>query len=106
MPFIHQAFGGDPGSPSPLERKTGPFLWQLPATYRFEATRLDDFIRSLPKDSRAAERVAKGHDHRLRRGALVRSRERVTTDMRSRSGTHRTSATSSTTSSGDTTANL
>jgi uncharacterized protein YecE (DUF72 family) len=60
-----------------LGRKTGPFLWQLPATYRFEAARLDDFIRALPKDSRDAERVANGHDHRLRRGALLRSDVRV-----------------------------
>ncbi|HVE34253.1 MAG TPA: DUF72 domain-containing protein [Gemmatimonadaceae bacterium] len=60
-----------------LGRKTGPFLWQLPATYRFEAARLDDFIRALPKDSRDAERVANGHDHRLRRGAMLRSDVRV-----------------------------
>lgn len=54
-----------------LGRKTGPFLWQLPATYRFEAERLDAFIRMLPRDSLAAEAVARQHDHRLKRGALV-----------------------------------
>src|SRR5215217_1536612 len=54
-----------------LGRKTGPFLWQLPGTYRFYAERLDAFMRLLPRTSREAEAVARGHDHRLRRGALV-----------------------------------
>jgi uncharacterized protein YecE (DUF72 family) len=54
-----------------LGAKTGPFLWQLPGTYRFEADRLDGFMRLLPRNSRQAEAVARGHDHRLRRGALV-----------------------------------
>jgi uncharacterized protein YecE (DUF72 family) len=54
-----------------LGTKTGPFLWQLPATYAFEAERLDQFMRMLPRDSLAAEGVARDHDHRLKRGALV-----------------------------------
>ena len=54
-----------------LGRKTGPFLWQLPATYRFDAERMDAFMRLLPRSARAAEDVALMHDERLRRGALV-----------------------------------
>jgi uncharacterized protein YecE (DUF72 family) len=54
-----------------LGEKTGPFLWQLPGTYRFDAERLDAFMRMLPRSSREAERVALRHDERLRRGALV-----------------------------------
>ena len=54
-----------------LGRKTGPFLWQLPGTYRFDAERLDGFMRQLPRTARAAEEVALVHDERLRRGALV-----------------------------------
>jgi uncharacterized protein YecE (DUF72 family) len=54
-----------------LGEKTGPFLWQLPGTYRFEADRLDGFMRQLPRDSRQGEAVARQHDHRLRRGAWV-----------------------------------
>jgi uncharacterized protein YecE (DUF72 family) len=54
-----------------LADKTGPFLWQLPATYGFEPERLDRFMRMLPRDSLAAEAVARDHDHRLKRGALV-----------------------------------
>jgi uncharacterized protein YecE (DUF72 family) len=49
-----------------LGRKTGPFLWQLPATYRFDAERMDAFMRLLPRSSRAAEGVAMMHDERLR----------------------------------------
>jgi uncharacterized protein YecE (DUF72 family) len=54
-----------------LGSKTGPFLWQLPATYRFDAERLDGFMRLLPRSASEAEGVARWHDHRLRRGALV-----------------------------------
>jgi len=54
-----------------LGGKTGPFLWQLPATYRFDAERLDSFMRTLPRDSADGEAVARQHDDRLRRGALV-----------------------------------
>jgi uncharacterized protein YecE (DUF72 family) len=54
-----------------LGKKTGPFLWQLPATYRFDAERMDAFMRQLPRSAREAEAVALRHDDRLRRGALV-----------------------------------
>lgn len=54
-----------------LAEKAGPFLWQLPATYGFEAERLRNFVQMLPRDSIAAEGVAREHDHRLKRGALV-----------------------------------
>src|SRR5215218_2382364 len=54
-----------------LGEKTGPILWQLPGTYRFDAQRVHDFLRLLPRDSSEAEEVARMHDHRLRRGALV-----------------------------------
>jgi uncharacterized protein YecE (DUF72 family) len=60
-----------------LGDKTGPFLWQLPATYRFEADRLDGFMRLLPRSADQAEAVARCHDHRLRRGALVTAAENV-----------------------------
>jgi uncharacterized protein YecE (DUF72 family) len=54
-----------------LGARTGPFLWQLPATYGFDADRLDGFMRMLPRDSIEGEAVARQHDARLRRGALV-----------------------------------
>ncbi len=60
-----------------LGRRTGPFLWQLPGTYRFSAERLDGFMRQLPRDSAEGEAVARQHDARLKRGALVTAEERV-----------------------------
>ncbi|HKO16973.1 MAG TPA: DUF72 domain-containing protein [Gemmatimonadaceae bacterium] len=54
-----------------LGRKTGPFLWQLPDTYGFDPDRLAAFMDLLPRDSVEGEVVARWHDDRLRRGALV-----------------------------------
>ena len=61
-----------------LGRKTGPLLWQLPATYGFDAERMDAFMRQLPRTAREAEAVALQHDDRLRRGALVDAAAPVT----------------------------
>jgi uncharacterized protein YecE (DUF72 family) len=60
-----------------LGKRTGPFLWQLPATYRFDYDRLDQFMGILPRDSTEGEAVAREHDERLKRGALVTAAERV-----------------------------
>lgn len=60
-----------------LGTRTGPFLWQLPATYGFDAKRMAAFIRKLPRDSGEGEAVARDHDDRLRRGALVEAAARV-----------------------------
>lgn len=60
-----------------LGRLTGPFLWQLPATYGFDADRLDQFMRMLPRNTGEAEAVARQHDHRLRRGSLTEARAKV-----------------------------
>jgi uncharacterized protein YecE (DUF72 family) len=56
---------------------TGPFLWQLPASYGYDEERLEGFLAALPRDAGAASRLAAGHDRRLRRGALVSTRARV-----------------------------
>ncbi|HJQ09693.1 MAG TPA: DUF72 domain-containing protein [Gemmatimonadaceae bacterium] len=56
-----------------LGRMTGPVLWQLPATYGFDAERMDQFMKLLPRNTRQAEEVASWHDHRLKRGALTRA---------------------------------
>jgi uncharacterized protein YecE (DUF72 family) len=60
-----------------LGRKTGPFLWQLPGTFRFDAERVSRFLDLLPRDSTEGEALARGHDDRLRRGALVEAAARV-----------------------------
>jgi uncharacterized protein YecE (DUF72 family) len=62
------------GSPRvALGKRTGPFLWQLPDSYRFDAERMDTFMRNLPRTSTAAETIAEQHDHRPRRGALTKA---------------------------------
>jgi uncharacterized protein YecE (DUF72 family) len=60
-----------------LGRMTGPFLWQLPGTYRYDPERMEEFLALLPRDSLAAAELARDHDHRLRRGALVDTDVRV-----------------------------
>jgi len=69
-----------------LGRKTGPFLWQLPASYKFDAERIDAFLRLVPRNSDEAAVLARGHDERLetprrvaggKRGALVVSPVKV-----------------------------
>jgi uncharacterized protein YecE (DUF72 family) len=60
-----------------LGRKTGPFLWQLPGTYGFTPERVEPFLKLLPRDSTEGEALARGHDERLRRGALVDAAARV-----------------------------
>lgn len=60
-----------------LGRKTGPLLWQLPASYAFEKERIDEFLSVLPRNTEQAARLAEHHDHRLKRGALTRSEENL-----------------------------
>ena len=48
-----------------LGARTGPFLWQLPASYGFTRDRVEPFLRMLPRDSRAAARLARKHDDRI-----------------------------------------
>ncbi|QCX29023.1 DUF72 domain-containing protein [Nocardioides jishulii] len=43
----------------------GPVLWQLPATLRFEAEVLDDFLGWLPRSTGAAADLARRHDDKL-----------------------------------------
>ena len=48
-----------------LEEKLGPFLWQFPASWRFDPERLDAFFRMLPRDFTSAAALAEEHDARL-----------------------------------------
>jgi uncharacterized protein YecE (DUF72 family) len=54
-----------------LGQKTGPFLWQLPGTYKYSRARIEDFLALLPRSSADAEKLAQKHDARLKRGALL-----------------------------------
>jgi uncharacterized protein YecE (DUF72 family) len=45
-----------------LGAKLGPFLWQLPPNFRFDAERIDGFLQQLPHDTDAASALARRHD--------------------------------------------
>ena len=55
-----------------LGDKTGPFLWQLPPTWRFHPGRIEEFLSLLPRDTADAARVARRHDSRLKARALLK----------------------------------
>ncbi|MTV39855.1 DUF72 domain-containing protein [Duganella radicis] len=48
-----------------LREKLGPFLWQLPPNFRFDAARLEHFVRLLPRDLRQAQVLARQHEPRM-----------------------------------------
>lgn len=48
-----------------LGAKLGPFLWQLPATLRFDPEQLGAFFDQLPRSTAAAAKLAEHHDERL-----------------------------------------
>jgi uncharacterized protein YecE (DUF72 family) len=56
-----------------LGEKTGPFLWQLPATYQFDRARVEKFFRLLPSGTSAAGRIALNHEPRVVPEATVSS---------------------------------
>jgi uncharacterized protein YecE (DUF72 family) len=49
-----------------LGRKTGPFLWQLPASYAYTPDRVAGFLELLPRSASEAATLARDHDHRVR----------------------------------------
>lgn len=49
-----------------LRRKLGPFLWQFPPSYRFDAQRFDRFLSLLPRDTAVARALARQHDTRVK----------------------------------------
>lgn len=61
-----------------LEETLGPILWQLPADLRFDAGAVGDFLALLPRDTRAAWSLARGHDGRVAETtATVPARHRI-----------------------------
>jgi uncharacterized protein YecE (DUF72 family) len=49
-----------------LGRKLGPILWQFPPNFRFDAERIEAFLKLLPRDTETAATLARRHDHRLK----------------------------------------
>jgi uncharacterized protein YecE (DUF72 family) len=48
-----------------LGEKLGPFLWQFPPNFPFDATRLERFLALLPRTIDEAVKLARGHDTRV-----------------------------------------
>lgn len=51
--------------PLALGRKLGPILWQLPASHRFDRSRLETFVDLLPATTDEAAILARRHDDRV-----------------------------------------
>src|SRR6266403_2193182 len=45
-----------------LKEKLGPILWQFPPNFPFDEARFEEFFKLLPRDTEAAERLARKHD--------------------------------------------
>ena len=48
-----------------LRDKLGPFLWQFPPNFSFDAERVEHFLSLLPHDTEAAQALACKHDARM-----------------------------------------
>lgn len=48
-----------------LREKLGPILWQLPPSLPFDPQRLEAFLKLLPRDTEAAEALARGRERRM-----------------------------------------
>jgi uncharacterized protein YecE (DUF72 family) len=53
-----------------LREKLGPFLWQFPPNFRYDAERVETFLAMLPYDTDAAAKVARHHDAKLKTRAV------------------------------------
>ena len=58
-----------------LRRKLGPILWQLPPNFRYDAARIETFLKLLPRDAEAAAALARKHDRRLSGRSWMRIQE-------------------------------
>jgi uncharacterized protein YecE (DUF72 family) len=59
-----------------LGGKLGPILWQFPPNFRFDAERIEAFLKLLPHDTKAAARFGRKHDDRLKAPAWLRADDR------------------------------
>jgi uncharacterized protein YecE (DUF72 family) len=54
-----------------LKEKLGPFLWQFPPSFRFDAERLAAFFDLLPRDTEQALSLARRRDQRMKGRARI-----------------------------------
>jgi uncharacterized protein YecE (DUF72 family) len=48
-----------------LREKLGPILWQFPPQLRFDADKIEGFLRLLPHDTGQALAIARGHNEKM-----------------------------------------
>lgn len=56
-----------------LGEKLGPILWQFSSRRRFDPERFAAFMAQLPRTMRAAARLAREHDHRVKENGWTRA---------------------------------
>src|SRR5690242_18489056 len=56
-----------------LREKLGPILWQFPPHFKFDGEKFETFFKLLPRDMRAAVRLARKHDDWLKKRVYVRA---------------------------------
>ena len=54
-----------------LRAKLGPFLWQFPPNFRFEAEKMEGFLAMLPHDTEQALQLARMHEPRMEGRAVL-----------------------------------
>src|SRR6185295_18059147 len=59
-----------------LEEKLGPILWQFPPGFGLNLERFEQFFEFLPRDTKSAATLAKGHEERMEGRALTTSKEK------------------------------
>jgi uncharacterized protein YecE (DUF72 family) len=55
-----------------LRAKLGPIVWQFPPNLRFDEPLWRAFLEKLPRDTRSARAIARGHDERVRATSIPR----------------------------------
>jgi len=56
-----------------LKEKLGPILWQFPPRMKFDLERFKNFIAMLPRDTKAAAKLAKKHDKWMKARSYTRA---------------------------------
>jgi uncharacterized protein YecE (DUF72 family) len=56
-----------------LGEKLGPILWQFPPNFGWNPKRFAEFFDLLPRDSRAAAKLSKNHDDKLKAGSWTKT---------------------------------
>jgi uncharacterized protein YecE (DUF72 family) len=56
-----------------LREKLGPILWQFPPNFGWNPERFTEFFELLPRDTRAAARLAKQHDEKVKGRAWTKT---------------------------------